>query len=76
MYVTMFPCNECAKLIIQAGIREVIYYEDKNTVFAGVSPTKGGLRADPSYTASKTLLSLSGVKLNQHKPKKPTIIML
>lgn len=27
MYVTMFPCNECAKLLIQAGIVEVIYYE-------------------------------------------------
>lgn len=29
MYVTLFPCNECAKLIIQAGISEVIYLEDK-----------------------------------------------
>lgn len=28
MYVTTFPCNECAKAIIQAGISEVIYYED------------------------------------------------
>lgn len=27
MFVTMFPCNECAKLIIQAGIREVIFFE-------------------------------------------------
>lgn len=25
LYVTLFPCNECAKLIIQAGIRRVIY---------------------------------------------------
>jgi dCMP deaminase len=29
MYVTLFPCNECAKLIIQAGINEVIYLDDK-----------------------------------------------
>ena len=29
LYVTLFPCNECAKAIIQSGIREVIYYEDK-----------------------------------------------
>ncbi|GFR52969.1 hypothetical protein Agub_g15650, partial [Astrephomene gubernaculifera] len=29
IYVTMFPCNECAKLLIQAGIREVVYHEDK-----------------------------------------------
>ncbi|CCO17377.1 deoxycytidylate deaminase [Bathycoccus prasinos] len=29
MYVTMYPCNECAKLMIQAGIREVVYCEGK-----------------------------------------------
>ncbi|KAG2487267.1 hypothetical protein HYH03_014108 [Edaphochlamys debaryana] len=29
IYVTMFPCNECAKLMIQAGVREVVYHEDK-----------------------------------------------
>lgn len=29
IYVTLFPCNECAKLIIQSGIREVVYLSDK-----------------------------------------------
>ena len=29
IYVTLFPCSDCAKLIIQAGIKEVIYLEDK-----------------------------------------------
>lgn len=29
MFCTLFPCNECAKVIIQAGIKEVIYYSDK-----------------------------------------------
>lgn len=29
MFVTLFPCNECAKLIVQSGIRKVYYYEDK-----------------------------------------------
>lgn len=29
MYVALFPCNECAKLIIQSGIAEVIYVSDK-----------------------------------------------
>lgn len=29
LYVTLFPCNECAKAIIQAGIKEVIYADDK-----------------------------------------------
>jgi dCMP deaminase len=29
IYVTLFPCNECAKVIIQSGIKEVVYLEDK-----------------------------------------------
>ena len=29
IYVTLFPCNECAKAIIQAGIKTIIYKEDK-----------------------------------------------
>ena len=29
IYVDLFPCNECAKKIIQSGIKEVIYLSDK-----------------------------------------------
>lgn len=29
MYVTLFPCNECAKAIIQAGIKRLVYDSDK-----------------------------------------------
>lgn len=29
MYVTLFPCHECVKLIIQSGIREIVYLSDK-----------------------------------------------
>ena len=29
LYVTLFPCNECAKVIIQSGIKEVVYLSDK-----------------------------------------------
>lgn len=29
LYVTLFPCNECAKAIIQSGIKEIIYLSDK-----------------------------------------------
>lgn len=29
LYVTLFPCNECAKLIIQSGIKEVVFLKDK-----------------------------------------------
>lgn len=29
LYVTLFPCNECAKLIIQSGIKHIVYMDDK-----------------------------------------------
>lgn len=29
MYVTLFPCNECAKAIIQSGIKRIVYLDDK-----------------------------------------------
>jgi len=29
IYVTLFPCNECAKAIVQVGIKEIIYLDDK-----------------------------------------------
>jgi dCMP deaminase len=29
IYTALFPCNECAKVVIQAGIREVVYLSDK-----------------------------------------------
>ena len=41
MYVTLFPCNECAKAIIQSGIREIIYYDNK---YADTDATKASQR--------------------------------
>jgi dCMP deaminase len=32
MYVGLFPCNECAKIIIQSGIQEVFYLSDKHAL--------------------------------------------
>ncbi len=29
LYVTLFPCHECVKLLIQSGIKEIVYYNDK-----------------------------------------------
>ena len=29
LYVTLFPCNECAKVIVQSGIKEIVYLNDK-----------------------------------------------
>ncbi|MDD2434752.1 MAG: dCMP deaminase family protein [Bacilli bacterium] len=52
IYVDLFPCNECAKLIIQSGIKEVIYLSDK---YAG----------DDIFIASKKLLDMCGVSYRQ-----------
>lgn len=52
IYVALFPCNECAKAIIQAGISEVIYLSDK---YAATDAT----------LASKRMLRSAGVKLTQ-----------
>ena len=37
LYVTLFPCNECAKAIIQSGIKRVVYYNNK---YAGTEAVK------------------------------------
>lgn len=49
IYVTLFPCNECSKLIIQSGIREIVYLSDKydNT---------------DANIASKRMLDAAGIK--------------
>ena len=52
LYVDLFPCNECAKEIIQAGIKEVIYLSDK---YANTDGT----------IASKRLFDACGVKYRQ-----------
>ncbi|MBQ3417493.1 MAG: dCMP deaminase family protein [Ruminococcus sp.] len=60
IYVDLFPCNECAKAIIQSGISEVIYMYDKY--------------ADSEATiASKKMFTSAGVKLTQFKSKKKKI---
>lgn len=56
IYVALFPCNECAKAIIQAGIKEVIYLSDK---YDGT----------PSVTASKRMLHAANVKLTKFIPE-------
>lgn len=57
IYVALFPCNECAKAIIQSGITEVIYISDKYANTDGVF-------------ASKKMLNAAGVKLTQLKMKR------
>lgn len=62
IYVALFPCNECAKAIIQSGIKEVIYLSDK---YANTDST----------LASKRMLTSAGVKLTQFKPTKEKLTL-
>ena len=55
IYVTLFPCNECAKAIIQSGIREVVYWHDK---YADT----------PAVQASKRMFELAGVTCRTYQP--------
>ena len=54
LYVSLFPCNECAKAIIQAGIRTIIYDEDK-------------YHNQPSTIASRRMLNAAGVRYYQYQ---------
>lgn len=62
LYVDLFPCNECAKAIIQSGIKEVIYLYDK------YADTKETL-------ASKKMLASAGVITTQFKTDKAKITL-
>lgn len=56
LYVTLFPCNECAKAIIQSGIKEIVYLSDKYD-------------GEFNNVASKRMLDLAGVKYRQYENK-------
>lgn len=54
IYVSLFPCNECAKAIIQSGITEVVYESDKYAY-------------SDSVKASKRMLKSAGIRFRQIK---------
>lgn len=54
MYVTLFPCNECAKAIIQAGIKVVVFACNK---YDGT----------PSVEASKKMFNAAGIRYYQYQ---------
>ena len=62
LYVALFPCNECAKAIIQSGITEVVYLSDK-------------YNGTPSFVASRRMLAAANVKLTQLKPTKAQLVL-
>ncbi len=62
LYVALFPCNECAKAIIQSGVKEVLYLSDKY--------------ADSMATmASKRMLDAAGVKYTRIRPAMDAITL-
>ncbi len=62
VYVALFPCNECAKAIIQSGVKEVVYLSDK---YAGT----------PGNVASKRMLDAAGVKYTRLVPNRKSITL-
>lgn len=62
LYATLFPCNECAKAIIQSGIKRIVYYEDK---YADTDNVK----------ASKLLFATSGISVEAYT-KSDTVTLL
>lgn len=55
IYVTLFPCNECAKLIIQSGIKHVVYSCDK-------------YHDDYTATASRRMFDSAGITYEYMPP--------
>lgn len=53
LYVTLFPCNECTKAIIQSGIKEVIYKLDKHPDII-------------TEVAAKKMLDAAGIKYKKY----------
>lgn len=62
LYVALFPCNECAKAIIQAGVKEVMYLSDK---YADT----------PAIRASKRMMDSAGVKYRRLVPNTKEITL-
>ena len=54
-YTTLFPCNECAKALIQSGVKEVIYLSDKYS-------------ESDSTIASKRMFAMTGVSFRPYVP--------
>ena len=61
IYTTLFPCNECAKLIIQSRMQSVVYLAD------------AGDKAP--FTTARRLLNLAGIDLRKMKPSVPRVVV-
>ena len=62
MYVARFPCNECAKVIIQSRIQEVVYLED-------------GPENDDAYRAARIMFQMAGVSMRKYNATRNSITL-
>ncbi len=62
IYTALFPCNECTKAIIQAGIGEVIYLSDKYAT-------------QDSFIASKKMLGKAGITMRKMEARQKQIAL-
>ena len=62
LYVTMFPCNECTKAIIQKGVKRIVYLEDKYP-------------DSPSTIASKRMLNKVGIIVEKYEINGKKIVL-
>lgn len=62
IYVALFPCNECTKVIIQSGIKEIIFLSDK-------------YKDTDSVRASKIMLDRAKIPYRQYFPNRESILL-
>lgn len=60
LYVTLFPCNECTKAVIQTGIKEIVYLDNKYA-------------DQTAFKASALMLELAGVKVRKYEGRIPKL---
>jgi len=64
IYVTLFPCNECAKLIIQSGIKTVIF-----------KTRTAGKKYFVSFEATQKLFEMAGVEFRRYLPQREEVVL-
>lgn len=62
LYVTLFPCNECAKAIIQSGIKKVVYAENK---YPDANSTK----------AAQTMFKITGIEVVEYESEHEDVLL-
>ena len=62
MYCTLFPCNKCAKTIVQSGLRKLIYLDKKED--------------SPIYVASRKIMDNAGIDYRQYRKVNESISII